>query len=351
MSSLARSLVFAIPGDLDTRTGGYEYDRRLREGLTQRGWAVDVCALDASFPLPAPAALTAADAALAGIPDGRLVLIDGLALGAMPDQAARHAGRLRLLALVHHPLALETGLDAGTAARLRDSERRALASSRHVVVTSPATVGILADFGVAADRVTVVEPGTDTAPAARGSGGGAIHLVCVASLSPRKGHAILLRALGDLRDHAWTLTCVGDDRRDPETARGLRQLIRDLGIADRVTLAGEADRAAVDACLDAADVFVLPTYYEGYGMAVAEALARGLPVISTPTGAIGTLVTPDLGRLVAPGDVQGWRAALGEMFDPAVRTQLTRGARAGRARLRGWDRAAADMERVLVRHG
>lgn len=340
-----------VPGDLTTRTGGYEYDRRMLDGLRRQGWEVDVRTLDGGFPLPTGDDLARADAALAALGDGTLVLADGLALGAMPDQAAGHAARLRLIALVHHPLALETGLDPAVAARLRHSEQQALAVVRHVIVTSPQTARGLAAFAVPRDRVTVVEPGTDPAPLARGSGSSAVHMVCIASLSPRKGHAVLVRALARLRDRDWRLTCVGSTDREPEAVRALRQLVADDALSDRVVLAGEADAAEIGGYYDRSDLFVLPTFYEGYGMVVAEALARGLPVISTPTGAIAELVTPDCGILVAPGDVDGWAAALGRMFDAPTRAAFARGAAARRATLRTWADAAVEMAGVLAHHG
>ena len=163
-----RSVYVAIPGDLQARTGGYGYDRRIIAGLRGLGWAVEVRRLDDSFPMPTAAARAQAAQVLAAAPDGATVLVDGLALGAMPDEAEREAGRLRLVALVHHPLAAETGLDPALARALEISERRALAAVGAVVVTSRATAARLADYGVAANRITVVEPGTDPAPLARG---------------------------------------------------------------------------------------------------------------------------------------------------------------------------------------
>lgn len=346
-----RVLTFLIPGDLETRTGGYEFDRRIRDGLNRRGWTVNVRSLDGSFPQPTTAALAHADATLAAIPDGSRVLIDGLALGAMPVEVAAHAGRLRITGLVHHPLAWETGIDQETATQLYESERRALAAVRHVIVTSVRTVSGLAEFGVSPDRVTVVEPGTDAAPIARGSQDEGVRLVCVASLSPRKGHAVLFRALGRLRAHCWYLDCVGSAGRDGATSEGLQRLLREEQIDQRVSLVGEADAPAVGAYYDRSDVFVLPTLYEGYGMVVAEALARGLPVVSTPTGAIAELVTPDVGILVPPGDVDGWCDALRQIFDPGIRARLTEGARAKRTQLRSWETAAVEMADAVARHG
>src|SRR5206468_3763970 len=153
-----------------------------------RGWTVAVEILDRSFPRPTAAAREWARRVLGDIPDETTVLVDGLAFGALASEAEHERARLRMVALVHHPLAAETGLDRHTAALLEAGERRALATARLVVVTSRATAVALERYGVSADRIVCVEPGTDRAPLARGSDGIAIELLCVASVIPRKGH-------------------------------------------------------------------------------------------------------------------------------------------------------------------
>lgn len=349
-------LVLVVPGPLETPTGGYGYDRRIIEGLRARGWAVNVCQLDDCFPSPTAAALDGASHAFASMPAGALVLVDGLAGGALPDVVERERSRLRLVALVHHPLAWETGLDAGAAARLEASERRTLRSVRRVVVTSRRTAAALTSFGVADERVDVVEPGTDPAPLARGSGGDALHFVCVASVTPRKGHEVLIDALSRCRDRDWRLTIVGSLDRHPPTGASLRARVMREQLEDRVVLAGEVPPSDVSRFYDRADVFVLPTLYEGYGMVVAEALARGLPVVTSATGAAVDLVTPeswpDAGVVVPPGDVDALTAALRRIIDDSAwRAGLVSGARAARARLPTWASAAAAMEGVLARAG
>jgi glycosyltransferase involved in cell wall biosynthesis len=347
-----------VPGDLETRTGGYGYDRRIIAGLRARGWTVHVVRLDDSFPTPTAAARDGAARALAAVPDGSLVVIDGLALGALPEEIEREAPRLTIVALVHHPLAAETGIDADLAAALEISERRALAAARSVVVTSRTTAAALADYGVATDRITVVEPGTDSAPLARGSnsqppvsspGPQEVSLLCVATLTPRKGYEILLSALAAIPHKNWRLTCAGSRDRDPTTVARVCAMIRGSGLEDRVSLAGDLDSEALAAEYDRADLFVLPTLYEGYGMAVAEALARGLPVVSTATGAIGHLVG-DGGIVVPPGDLPAFTSALSEVIaDARLRGQLAEGARRARERLPTWGVAAAEMADALER--
>lgn len=369
--SAGSALYVVVPGDLETRTGGYGYDRRIIGGLRARGWIVEIVRLDEGFPVPSPAARAHAADAFAAIPDGSLVLADGLALGALPEEAQRERDRLRIVALVHHPLADETGIDAGLAAALEVSERRALAAAHAVVVTSRATAARIADFGASADRIFVVEPGTDPAPIARGSAAGSVDesrapspkspdvaLLCVATLTPRKGYEILLDALAAIPYRDWRLTCAGSLDRDAPTVARVRARLRDSGLEDRVRLAGDLDAVALATEYDRADLFVLPTLYEGYGMAVAEALARGLPVVSTATGSIENLVmgtgggrgTTPAGIVVPPGDLPAFTAALSRAIgDPVLRASLTANARAVRDRLTTWDVAAAEMERALER--
>jgi glycosyltransferase involved in cell wall biosynthesis len=365
-------LTFVVPGDLETRTGGYGYDRHIVAGLRDRGWSVDVRELDDSFPCPTSTARAAAARVFAAIPADTTVIVDGLALGALPAEVEREAARLRFVALVHHPLAAETGIDPNVAARLEASERRALAAVRSVVTTSRATAEALGGYGVAPDRIAVVEPGTDPAPLARGSHKPSalspqpfamipqpfamtpqpfeLALLCVATLIPRKGHELLFRALASMPDRRWRLTCAGSVDRDPPTVARLRAQLHQEGLEDRVRLAGDLDAATLAAHYDCADLFVLPTLYEGYGMAVAEALARGLPVISTATGAIPEMVTDAAGFVLPPGDLDALTAVLTRVLgDAGLRERLARGARGVRDRLPRWEDAAAKMADVLDR--
>ena len=345
------ALALVLPGDPDTRTGGYIYDRRIAAELATRGWQVRLVCLSPRFPHPDAAALAHAESALAALDDGTVVLADGLALGAMPEPAHRHAPRLHLVALVHHPLALEGALNAATAVRLEDSERRALAAVRQVVVTSASTAAILAErYGVDPGCISVAEPGTDPAPTARGSGGAVPHLLCVASLTPRKGHDVLLGALARLRHLDWRLTCVGSARHSPSTAAALHARVRETGLDDRVTFAGEADDADLARHYERADAFVLPTRLEGYGMALAEAVARGLPVVTSAGGAAAATVGDEAALLVPVDDVDALAGALTRLIDDgALRQRLARGARRRAAALPRWHDTAAVIHGALCR--
>ncbi|RZL63887.1 MAG: glycosyltransferase [Variovorax sp.] len=349
-----RHCIFLAPGDWQSATGGYIYDRHIVRGLRAAGWTVTLRSPGDMFPLPDDAARAHAGEVIAALPDGALVVADGLAFGALPDQIAQHAHRLRWVALVHHPLSFESGLSPYQKTALFNSERRALAHARHVIVTSPSTARAVADFDVPAARITVVEPGTDAAPRAHGGGAvasageGALCLLCVATITARKGHAVLLDALAGLQHRPWQLHCAGSLTRDVETVAAVRDAAARHGIADRVVWHGEVDAARLETLYADADLFVLPSFHEGYGMALAEALARGLPVISSAAGAIVDTVPADAGLLVPPGDVTAVRAALQAVMDsPAQRASLAAGARAAALRLPTWPMACACFADVL----
>ncbi|MBL8343985.1 MAG: glycosyltransferase family 4 protein [Rubrivivax sp.] len=344
-----------LPGDLDTPSGGYRYDRRLVEGLRGRGWQVDVVSLQGAYPMPDAAARAQAEAAVAALPDDSTVIADGLAFGALAETAERHARRLRWVALVHHPLALETGLAPAQAAALLADERRALAAARRVVVTSEATAGLLGRLAMAPSGARVIEPGCDLpalpqrkATTPNGPAQGPLQLLCVASVTARKGHRVLLEALAPMTHLPWTLHCVGSLTMDPETAAAARAAAAALGLQDRVLWHGATEADALPAHYARADLFVLPSLFEGYGMVLAEALAHGLPVVATDTGAAAPLLGGGAGVLVPPGDTAALRTALAPMLsDSAWRESHRRAALATRDRLPTWPSAWQCWEQVL----
>ncbi|WP_040570842.1 glycosyltransferase family 4 protein [Methyloversatilis thermotolerans] len=336
-----------VAGSPDQLTGGYLYDRRIVRALHAQGRIVHVRGLAGRFPHADAIARAALQQALAALPDGSPVLIDGLALGGLPDVAALHARRLRLIALVHHPLADETGLDADLRAAFLDSERAALQQVAHVIATSHWTARRLADFGVSGERLSVVEPGVDARPVSPADGDPP-RLLCVATVTPRKGHDVLVEALAALQHLPWHCLCVGSVERDPVHALEVSRRIGRLGLASRVQLAGERAPRAVHTAYAEADIFVLPSHYEGFGMVVTEALACGLPVVTTTGGALADTLPREAGLAVPPGDAAALADALHAVLtDGALRRRLREGARAARERLQDWTAAGAAFARVL----
>jgi glycosyltransferase involved in cell wall biosynthesis len=350
----ARALEFIVPGDLHSASGGYVYDRAMVAGLSALGWRVRVHGLDTSFPSPTPDALVRAERVLADLPDRACVLVDGLALGAMPQLVESHSRRLVLVALIHMPLAFEFGIAPAVAEHLRREERYALELVRHVIVTGRSTERALVAWGVDRSLLSVVEPGVWITPLAGGrrdrAGDGSVKLLCVATLHGGKGHELLIDALAPLAHLPWHLRCVGSLSRSPATVQRLTDRLQRLGLAERVALAGELPHGALSELYLAADLFVLPTLNESYCLAVAESLAHGLPVISSRTGAIPELVGTEAGLLIEPGDRDALHTALlRTLEDDALRSSLRAGARAARARLTPWPRACERMAGVLER--
>ncbi|MGV0910449.1 glycosyltransferase family 4 protein [Martelella sp. FOR1707] len=343
---MTAQLVFAYPGDLSTRTGGYGYDRRMIAGLEALGWDLELLALGDGFPAPEPAVKQNAERLLSALPDGALVMIDGLAFGILDDWAVREATRLRIVALVHHPLALETGLDADRQTVLRESERRALALVRRIVVTSQATAQTLVSgFAIPADEITVALPGTDPAPVSA-CDGDPPHIVSIGSLIPRKAHDVLVDALKRIEGLPWRATIAGSRDMDPPTARALERQIAALGLHDRILLAGDCDDTR--ALLATADMFALASRYEGYGMVFAEALSQGVPVIACRAGAIPDVVPADAGFLLPVDDSAVFAEALERMItDKAFHADMAVAARRAGERLPGWDDTARTISEAL----
>ncbi len=338
---------FAVPGNLCAATGGYAYARALIAAMPEAGWRLSPVELPAGFPRPSAADLDAADRALGETPPGAPVLVDGLAYGVLPRTLLDRLDR-RWVALVHHPLAQESGLSPAEAARLRASEREALAAAAMVVATSPHTAAALAtDFGVPRHRLHVAMPGTRRVVRARGSGEVPV-LLCVATVTVRKGHDVLVRALGALSDLPWRARLIGSLEREPATAARLREEVRAAGLEERIVLEGEVSAETLERAYAEADMFVLPSRHEGYGMAFAEAMAHGLPVIGCAVGAVPGTVPEAAGILVPPDDAQALAAALrGLLGDPASRRHFADAAWACGRALPTWHDTARAMAQAL----
>ncbi|MGW1799299.1 glycosyltransferase family 4 protein [Streptomyces sp. NPDC001984] len=353
-----RTVHFVMPGGVDdpaAPSGGNAYDRRVCLDLPGFGWQVARHAVDGAWPRPARADRDELARKLREFPDGSVVLLDGLVACGVPEVVVPEAQRLRLAVLVHLPLGDETGLDPAVAADLDAKERAVLRAVPAVVATSEWAVRrLVSHHGLAPERVHVAAPGADIAPLASG-GDGVSHLLCVAAVTPRKGQHRLVEALAAVRDLPWSCVCVGGLGQDPEYVARLRALIERYGLADRLHLAGPRSGADLDASYAAADLMVLTSYAETYGMAVTEALARGIPVLATDVGGLPEAVgrAPDggvPGILVPPEDPAALAAELRGWFGEAdVRRRLKAAARGRRAALDGWATTARSLAGVLQR--
>ena len=349
----AEELHLVVPGPIDQRTGGYLYDARMTSELTALGWTVVVHELMGSFPDGDARAESSLSQTLADLPERARVLLDGLAMGALPGPMHAERSRMRLLALVHHPLADETGTSAAERERLAALEREALAACSGAIVTSEYSAERLAAYGVPRRRVRPVPPGVDPAPPAQGPGPGEPpRFLCVGAVVPRKGQDVLVRALARLAHQPWSCVCAGSLTRDPSFARTVLRQVEETGLAERIRLVGERSAQDLEELYSSASVFVLPSHLEGYGMALAEAMVRGLPVVSTTGGAVPHTVPAGTGILVPPGDELALARALGLLLADREgarrRAELASAALEHGLTLPNWEQAAIAFERAVL---
>jgi glycosyltransferase involved in cell wall biosynthesis len=319
--------------------------------LESLGQPVTLRGLDGQFPLPDETARRSLQAALAELPVGSVAILDGLAMGGLPDTLAEHSRRLRMIALVHHALADETGLDETTRDYLFKAERDALTQVDGIVTTSYPTAASLDRYAVPTEIIRVIEPGVTRPgflqpPAARA--GKPVRLLCVATLSARKAQHQLIEALCQLTYLDWQCTFAGSDQRQPEYAARLKQDIEAAGLTSRVTLTGELDEQALDLAWRNADLLVLPSLYEGYGMVVDEALSYGLPVLTTDGGALADTARKPGVRQYPAGDFPELRARLEQLLsDSDARTRLQTEAHKTAQALKSWSEAGEQFQYVI----
>jgi glycosyltransferase involved in cell wall biosynthesis len=349
------TFVFAYPGDLQTVSGGYIYDRSIVGELTTQGWDVELLSLGAGFPFPDPKILNEAGQLLSQIRPGKSIVVDGLALGVMPEAIARAAVNHPIIALIHHPLSYESGLTAEQKIKFELSEKLALSYVDHVITNSPLTAQILAEsFEVSSTRMTTVFPGThQVSPPlhqarTRFTNQDEFKWLSVGSIIPRKGFDILIEAFAPINDMPWSLSIAGDNTRDVNTYSDLLEKIAHFQLQDRIHIHGVIDSIRLDSLYREADGFVLASWFEGYGMAYAEALSYALPVVGTSGGAISQTVPDSAGILTLPGDVRSLTTALKlVMSDPYRRKQLSLGAKDAAEKLPTWTESAKIFADVI----
>lgn len=341
-------VVFAIPGDLKSTTGGYAYDRRVIDILPDFGVHVSVTTLPDAFPNPSAADLAETGRLLKTKPHDAVLIVDGLAFGAFTDDIL-DVLQGRVIALVHHPLFLETGLPHSRKVEIKTSEENALQHASHIVVTSRVTKRILVDtMGLSPDKVTIAEPGTD--PARRATGTGApLQILAVGAVLPRKGYHILVEALAPLKHIDWRLTIAGALDRHPGAVETVQKAIQANGLEDRVTLAGKVVPATLERHYESADLFVSASLFEGYGMVLAEAMARGLPMVIAAGGAAAETAGEAAALHVEAGNVAALTAAIERaLIDKKLRDRLADAAwEAGRT-LPTWHETARRIAAVLL---
>ena len=333
-------------------SGGNVYDRQVARGLVSVGWIVHEHAVAGNWPQPDPTALAALARILQRVPDDAVVLIDGLVASAAPAVLAPVAGRLRLVVLVHMPLGHRPAPAAVAVTRAR--ERTVLSAAAAVVTTSSWSQRRLRElYALPAGSVRVAPPAVDAAELATGTPAGET-LLCVAAVTFDKGHDVLLDALTAMADLSWRCVCVGSLDRDPAFAERVRRRARDDGLGERVSFPGPLTGADLGRRYAAADLVVLASRAETYGMVIIEALARGVPVITAEVGGIPEALGHGAdgirpGLLVAPEDPPALAAALRAwLTDAELRRRLRQAAHARRKTLPSWSNTTAILADVLA---
>ncbi|HET9517432.1 MAG TPA: glycosyltransferase family 4 protein [Actinoplanes sp.] len=380
------ALYVVLPAGVDdpaAPSGGNTYDRRVCAGLADAGWTVHELTVGGRWPMPDEAGLAALAEALRGIPDGALVLLDGLVACGVPELVEPAADRLRVVVLVHLPLADETGLTPAEAAALDALERRTLHAAVAVAATSDwAARRLITRHRLPAERVHVAAPGVRPAPVTAGTADGG-RLLVVAAVTPRKGHDVLIEALARVADLPWSCVCVGALDRAPQHLSSLRAAAERHAIAGRVTFAGPRTGTDLERSFADADLLVLASRAETYGMVITEALAHGVPVLATAVGGVPEALghAPGAGQagaepagpgqvgagqggggpagagwaggerpglLVPPDDPAALAAALRRWLTaPHERQRLRAAALARRAALPDWDATVRDLATIL----
>jgi glycosyltransferase involved in cell wall biosynthesis len=345
-----------VPDSIDDParpSGGNTYDRRVCQALPAAGWRVSEHAAPGSWPWPDAVSEAALARELAGIPDGTVVLIDGLIASSVPAVLVPEARRLLLVVLVHLPLGAGVPEPPSAERDVRTRECAVLAAARAIVTTSTWTRERLLElYPLRPEAVHVAEPGVDVAELAAGSADGGA-LLCVAAVIPPKGHDVLLAALARLVDLPWRCVFVGTLDRDPEFAGQLQRHAEASGIGNRVSFVGPRTADELEHEYAAADVLVLASHAETYGMVVTEALAHGLPVVATAVGGLAdALGQAAAGRppgiLVGPDDPQAFATALRSwLTDAELRDRLREAAVQRRSTLSGWSHTTQLIAHVL----
>ena len=347
-----RDVYFVVPDGIDDParpSGGNTYDRHLCRELGAHAWSAHERAVAGFWGRPDAASFAALESTLGQIPDNAVVLVDGLIGSTAPEVLEAQASRLRLVVLVHMPLGHRPPDDT---ARRRESA--ALAAATATLATSAWTRSRLIElYGLPAHRVRVAEPGVDTAGPARGTDTGGA-LLCVGTVTFQKGHDVLLGALESISDLSWHCTCVGSLDREPAFVESLRRRCLDGGLGERVSFPGPRTGAELDRSYRSADLLVVASRAETYGLVVSEALARGLPVIAPGVGGVAEALGEGAlgnrpGLLVAPEDPVALGEALGAWLgDVELRKRLRRAAAQRRESLSRWSTTASVVAGVLA---
>lgn len=332
---------FVVPDgfdDADRVSGGNVFDQRVSAELRALGWDVRI--------VKVTAAGSANTDLLGHLPDGSLVVVDGLIVTVSPSAIEAACARMRVVVLAH----MLAGAFADADPQAVEGEKRVLPRAHRVIAASAWLRDELARRGLSTpERLVVATPGSDEAAIATGTATGG-SLLCVGVVAPHKGQDTLVEALTRLGDDpAWSCTFAGSASADPGFAEQVAAEASAAGLSDRITWAGVLTAGALDEAYTHADLLVAPSRTETYGIAIGDALGRGIPVIASSVGGIPEAAQPpEAVMLVPPGDATALGDALRRwMDDPRLRASMAAAARHAAPARRRWSDTARTIRSTL----
>jgi glycosyltransferase involved in cell wall biosynthesis len=336
---------FLTMGDIHSLTGGYLYNMNIMEGLEQNGYSVNIIGTDWPWDNK-PELEKISRFHFEKLVAGSCILIDSLVLSLLRREVQEFSDKLIFVGMIHLPASYSISSDGY--GKLSGEELLALHQMRQVIVTGQFTFDLLCNAGLNPAGIRVVEPGTDQFPQKTHYKPVPSELLCIANYSPIKAQDILIRSLNRITDRDWTLHLYGDKDRDKEYSAMVNSLIKEFHLKKRVIMHGIAGRDEITAIFLDADLFVMPSLFESYGMALTESLAHGIPVVTTRTGNIPVTVPAGMGIFVEPGNEQQLADAIRSLLDdPAKYTSLCADASQYHLRARSWEQAVTEFEMII----
>ena len=309
------NLHFLIPGDIETLAGSYIYDKRIIEGLKAKGHTVNLQRLADDFPFPSDESLVQCKKIVKSIPKSEPIIVDSLAFGVIPEILEDVAATNPIIALIHVPLSVDPIYSAYQRTLLTSNEQEAFKLASKFVVTSEYTLDVLLNLGIEMPQIKLVVPGIDDFPQKKNFPDKPFKLLSIANMCRSKDHSILVRALSALKDKDWLLDCYGNLDMDREYLSDLQAMIRKNHLQEKILIHGIVSGQELTNAFLNADLFVHPSDFEIYGMALSEALAHGIPVVASTGGGICKTVPSKMGQFFKPGDVYGLQSILEELFE------------------------------------
>lgn len=221
-----------------------------------------------------------------------------------------------------------------------------------IIAVSESTKRDIMATGISSSKVEIIPDGVDKTPQINVSRNGSTSRVLfVGHCSPIKGVEYLLEAIWLLKDSDIVLDLVGDLKSNIEYTRRLQEMTHNWGISDKIIFHGFVPRERIINLYTEADIFVLPSLWEGFGIVLLEAMAFELPVVATKAGAIPELVKDGVnGLLVPPANGRALAEAIAALIqNPGLRKKLGKNGRAIYNRSLTWEQVVEKFETVLLR--